>query len=38
MARLHPATLEQFREVKGVGDWKLETFGERFLAVVRRAV
>jgi ATP-dependent DNA helicase RecQ len=38
MARLRPATLEQFREVKGVGDWKLETFGERFLAVVRRAV
>jgi ATP-dependent DNA helicase RecQ len=38
MARLRPLTLEQFREVKGVGDWKLETFGERFLAVVRRAV
>ena len=37
MARLRPLTLEQFREVKGVGDWKLETFGERFLAVVRRA-
>jgi len=38
MARLRPLTLEQFREVKGVGDWKLETFGERFLSVVRRAV
>jgi ATP-dependent DNA helicase RecQ len=35
MARLRPATLEQFREVKGVGDWKLETFGERFLTVIR---
>ena len=38
MARLRPTTLAQFREVKGVGDWKLETFGERFLAVVRHAV
>jgi ATP-dependent DNA helicase RecQ len=38
MARLRPVTLEQFREVKGVGDWKLETFGERFLTAVRRAV
>jgi ATP-dependent DNA helicase RecQ len=37
MARLRPATLEQFREVKGVGDWKLDTFGERFLDVIRRA-
>jgi ATP-dependent DNA helicase RecQ len=38
MARLRPATLEQFREVKGVGDWKLETFGERFLTVIRHPV
>jgi ATP-dependent DNA helicase RecQ len=38
MARLRPVTLEQFREVKGVGDWKLETFGERFLVAIRRAV
>ena len=38
MARLRPTTLEQFRDVKGVGDWKLETFGERFLAVIRRVV
>ena len=36
MARLRPATLEQFREVKGVGDWKLDAFGARFLAVIRR--
>jgi ATP-dependent DNA helicase RecQ len=35
MARVRPMTLEQFREVKGVGDWKLETFGERFVAAVR---
>jgi ATP-dependent DNA helicase RecQ len=34
-ARLRPATLEQFRDVKGVGDWKLETFGERFLKAIR---
>jgi ATP-dependent DNA helicase RecQ len=37
MARLRPLTLEQFRDVKGVGDWKLETFGERFLAALREA-
>ena len=36
MARLRPTTLEQFRDVKGVGDWKLETFGERFVSAVRR--
>ncbi|MBI4592599.1 MAG: RecQ family ATP-dependent DNA helicase [Candidatus Rokubacteria bacterium] len=37
MARVRPMTLERFREVKGVGDWKLETFGERFVAAVRQA-
>jgi len=37
MARARPMTLEAFREVKGVGDWKLETFGERFVAAVRQA-
>ncbi len=38
MARLRPVTLEQLREVKGVGDWKLATFGERFLAGLRSAI
>ncbi len=37
MARVRPMTLAEFREVKGVGDWKLETFGERFVAAVRQA-
>ncbi len=37
MARVRPGTLAEFREVKGVGDWKLETFGQRFLAAVREA-
>jgi len=37
MARARPMTLAEFREVKGVGDWKLETFGERFVAAVRQA-
>jgi ATP-dependent DNA helicase RecQ len=37
MARQRPLTLEAFREVRGVGDWKLETFGERFVAAVRQA-
>ena len=38
MARLRPSTLDEFREVKGVGDWKLETFGDRFVMAVRQAV
>jgi ATP-dependent DNA helicase RecQ len=38
MARVRPRTLEEFREVKGVGDWKLETFGDRFVTAVRQAV
>jgi ATP-dependent DNA helicase RecQ len=38
MARRRPVTLEQFRDVKGVGAWKLETFGERFVAALRRAI
>jgi ATP-dependent DNA helicase RecQ len=36
MARVRPMSLDAFREVKGVGDWKLETFGERFVAAVRQ--
>ena len=37
MARLRPMTLDVFRQVKGVGDWKLDAFGERFVAAVRQA-
>ena len=37
MARLRPTTLDAFRVVKGVGDWKLDTFGERFVSAVRQA-
>jgi ATP-dependent DNA helicase RecQ len=37
MARARPSTLDEFREVKGVGDWKLETFGDRFVTAVRQA-
>jgi ATP-dependent DNA helicase RecQ len=37
MARLRPTTLDAFRVIKGVGDWKLETFGERFVTAVRQA-
>jgi ATP-dependent DNA helicase RecQ len=36
MARLRPTTDDAFREVKGVGEWKAQTFGERFLAAIRR--
>jgi len=35
MARLKPRTREALLEVKGVGEWKSETFGERFLKVIR---
>jgi ATP-dependent DNA helicase RecQ len=38
MARLKPRTREALLEVKGVGEWKSETFGERFLAVIRQQV
>ena len=34
MVRLRPSTLDEFREVKGVGDWGLETFGDRFVMAV----
>jgi len=36
MARLKPRTRETLLEVKGVGAWKCETFGERFLALIRQ--
>jgi ATP-dependent DNA helicase RecQ len=36
MARLRPRTREMLREVKGVGAWKCETFGDRFLALIRQ--
>ena len=37
MARLRPMTTDAFRRIKGVGDWKLDAFGERFVAAVRQA-
>jgi ATP-dependent DNA helicase RecQ len=36
MARLRPTTPDAFLEVKGVGEWKAQAFGERFLAAIRR--
>jgi ATP-dependent DNA helicase RecQ len=36
MARLKPRTREALLDVKGVGEWKAQTFGERFLAVIRQ--
>jgi len=36
MARLRPRSREALLEVKGVGEWKCETFGERFLALIRQ--
>ena len=35
MARLQPRTREAMLEVKGVGEWKFATFGERFLRLIR---
>jgi ATP-dependent DNA helicase RecQ len=37
MARVRPLTLADFRLIRGVGDWKLEAFGDRFVAAVRQA-
>jgi ATP-dependent DNA helicase RecQ len=36
MARLRPTTPDGFLEVKGVGEWKAQAFGERFLSALRR--
>jgi ATP-dependent DNA helicase RecQ len=38
MVRLKPVSDVTFLEVKGVGAWKREAFGERFLEVIRRHV
>jgi ATP-dependent DNA helicase RecQ len=38
MARRRPTTPAAFREVKGVGEWKAEEFGPRFLAAIRAHV
>jgi len=35
MARLKPVSEAAFLQVKGVGEWKREAFGERFLALLR---
>jgi ATP-dependent DNA helicase RecQ len=37
MARLHPATRADLLAVKGVGEWKSDEFGARFLAAIREA-
>ena len=35
MVRIRPVTGEQFSQVNGVGALKLETYGERFMEVIR---
>jgi ATP-dependent DNA helicase RecQ len=35
MARLRPATREELLGVKGVGEWKCDEFGPRFLSAIR---
>jgi ATP-dependent DNA helicase RecQ len=34
MARLRPTTRADFLAIKGVGEWKCEAFGARFLEVM----
>jgi ATP-dependent DNA helicase RecQ len=34
LARVRPSTLERMRQVRGIGDVKLRTYGERFLTVL----
>jgi ATP-dependent DNA helicase RecQ len=36
LARIKPATLSAFRNVSGVGDVKLERYGEAFVAAIRK--
>jgi ATP-dependent DNA helicase RecQ len=36
MARLRPTSEAAFLQVKGVGEWKREAFGERFLDLLRK--
>jgi ATP-dependent DNA helicase RecQ len=38
MARLRPLSLEAFREVSGVGEFKLKKYGNDFVAEIRRHV
>ena len=38
MAHYRPASAEQMREITGVGDRKLEQYGETFLAEIRAYV
>ncbi|HEY9657460.1 MAG TPA: DNA helicase RecQ [Allocoleopsis sp.] len=35
MAQLHPCTLEAFAQISGVGSYKLEQYGDRFVAAIR---
>jgi ATP-dependent DNA helicase RecQ len=38
MIARRPTSRAAFRTVKGVGEWKCEAFGDRFLAVLRNAI
>jgi superfamily II DNA helicase RecQ len=35
MARRQPVTPQEFLAIKGVGQWKADEFGARFLAAIR---
>ena len=36
MSAAHPANLEEILRISGVGEFKLQKYGERFLQVIRR--
>ncbi|HEY3065421.1 MAG TPA: DNA helicase RecQ [Methylomirabilota bacterium] len=38
MVRQRPTSRAAFRAVKGVGDWKCEAFGDRFVAVIANVI
>jgi ATP-dependent DNA helicase RecQ len=38
MARRRPVTPAAFRDVKGVGEWKLAEFGDRFLVAIQESL
>ena len=36
MSAAHPENLEEMLRISGVGEFKLQKYGERFLQVIRR--
>jgi superfamily II DNA helicase RecQ len=37
MAELMPSSLQEFSALRGVGEWKIEKYGDGFLNVLKQA-